>query len=135
MDFIVEIVKIGGFNVKDVLKWQFGMKIGVFCMMILILIGCMGQGLVDLFYYLLEKVVELEKLFLEEQKMFEELEVKENQFYDDVMKFNMDDYKKIVVLFNEVLENVSQCEEYLKIENDSIKKLELEFEEVKMFVE
>lgn len=135
MDFIVETVKIGGFNVKDALKRQPGMKIGAFCTMTLILTGCMGQGPVDSLHHSLEKAAESEKPFLEEQKTLEELEAKENQLYDDVMKLNMDDYKKIVALSNEALENVSQREEHLKIENDSIKKSESEFEEAKTSAE
>lgn len=131
MDFIVETVKIGGFNVKDAIKRRPGMKIGAFCVMTLILTGCMGQDPVDSLHHSLEKAAELEKPFLEEQRTLEELEAKENQLYDDVMKLNMDDYKKIVALSNEALENVSKREAHLKIENDSIKKSESEFEEAK----
>lgn len=135
MDSIVEIVKIGGFNVKDAIKRQPGMKIGAFCAVTLILTGCMGQDPVDSLHHSLEKAAESEKPFQEEQKTLEELEAKENQLYDDVMNLNMDDYKKIVALSNEALENVSKREEHLKIENDSIKQSESEFEEAKTSAE
>ncbi|MCY7863520.1 YkyA family protein [Bacillus spizizenii] len=120
---------------KDAIKRRPEMKIGAFCAMTLILTGCMGQDPVDSLHHSLEKAAESEKPFLEEQKTLEELEAKENQLYDDVMKLNMDDYKKIVALSNEALENVSKREEHLKIENDSIKKSESEFEEAKTSAE
>lgn len=86
MDSIVEIVKIGGFNVKDAIKRRLGMKIGAFCAMALILTGCMGQDPVDSLHHSLEKAAESEKPFQEEQKTLKELEAKENQLYDSVMK-------------------------------------------------
>lgn len=132
---IVGIVKIGGFNVKDAIKRRSGMKIGAFCVMTLILTGCMGQDPVDSLHHSLEKAAESEKPFLEEQKTLEELEAKENQLYDDVMQLNMDDYKKIVALSNEALGNISKREEHLKVENESIKKSESEFEEAKTSAE
>ncbi|AGE63307.1 hypothetical protein C663_1500 [Bacillus subtilis XF-1] len=135
MDSIVEIVKIGGFNVKDAIKRRPGMKIGAFCAMALILTGCMGQDPVDSLHHSLEKAAESEKPFQEEQKTLKELEAKENQLYDSVMKLNMDDYKKIVALSNKALENVSKREEHLKLENDSMKKSETEFEEAKTSAE
>ncbi|OLQ58087.1 hypothetical protein BHT94_03065 [Bacillus licheniformis] len=120
---------------KDALKRRPGKKIGVFCAMILLLTGCMGKDPVDSLHHSLEKAAESEKPFQEEQKTLEELETKENQLYDDVMKLNMDDYKKIVALSDDALENVSKREEHLKIENDSIKKSESEFEEAKTSAE
>ncbi|MGG1243441.1 YkyA family protein [Bacillus cabrialesii] len=120
---------------KDALKRLSGKKIGVFCAMTLLLTGCMGKDPVDSLHHSLEKAAESEKPFQEEQKTLEELETKENQLYDDVMKLNMDDYKKIVALSDEALENVSKREEHLKIENDSIKKSESEFEEAKTSAE
>lgn len=135
MDSIVEIVKIGGFNVKDAIKRRPGIKIGAFCAMALILTGCMGQDPVDSLHHSLEKAAESEKPFQEEQKTLKELEAKENQLYDSVMKLNMDDYKKIVALSNKALENVSKREEHLKLENDSMKKSETEFEEAKTSAE
>ncbi|MER0467999.1 YkyA family protein [Bacillus cabrialesii subsp. cabrialesii] len=120
---------------KDALKRLPGKKIGVFCAMTLLLTGCMGKDPVDSLHHSLEKAAESEKPFQEEQKTLEELEAKENQLYDDVMKLNMDDYKKIVALSDEALENVSKREEHLKIENDSIKKSESEFEEAKTSAE
>lgn len=47
----------------------------------------------------------------------------------------MDDYKKIVSLSNEALENVNKREEHLKLENESIEKSESEFEEAKKSAE
>ncbi|AUZ26241.1 hypothetical protein C1T28_06675 [Bacillus subtilis] len=120
---------------KDALKRLSGKKIGVFCAMTLLLTGCMGKDPVDSLHHSLEKAAESEKPFQEEQKTLEELETKENQLYDDVMKLNMDDYKKIVALSDEALENVSKREEHLKIENESIKKSESEFEEAKTSAE
>ncbi|MDO8224814.1 YkyA family protein [Bacillus cabrialesii] len=120
---------------KDALKRLSGKKIGVFCAMTLLLTGCMGKDPVDSLHHSLEKAAESEKPFQEEQKTLEELETKENQLYDDVMKLNMDDYKKIVALSDDALENVSKREEHLKIENDSIKKSESEFEEAKTSAE
>ncbi|MDU0153326.1 YkyA family protein [Bacillus cabrialesii] len=120
---------------KDALKRLSGKKIGVFCAMTLLLTGCMGKDPVDSLHHSLEKAAESEKPFQEEQKTLEELETKENQLYDDVMKLNMDDYKKIVALSDDALENVSKREEHLKIENDSIKKSESEFEEAQTSAE
>ncbi|MFP7232224.1 YkyA family protein [Bacillus subtilis] len=120
---------------KDTKKRRHGMKIGAFCAVTLLLTGCIGKDPVDSMHHSLEKAAESEKPFQEEQKTLEELEAKENQLYDDVMKLNMDDYNKIVALSNEALENVSKREEHLKIENDSIKKSETEFEEAKTSVE
>lgn len=97
MDSIVEIVKIGGFNVKDAIKRRPGIKIGAFCAMALILTGCMGQDPVDSLHHSLEKAAESEKPFQEEQNTLKELEAKENQLYDSVMKLNMDDYKKLLL--------------------------------------
>lgn len=111
------------------------MKIGALCAMTLIITGCMGQDPVDSLHHSLEKAAESEKPFQEEQKTLEDLEAKENQLYDDVMKLNMDDYKNIVALSNEALENVNKREEHLKIENDSMKKSESEFEEAKTSAE
>ena len=135
MDSIVEIVKIGGFNVKDAIKRRPGIKIGAFCAMALILTGCMGQDPVDSLHHSLEKAAESEKPFQEEQNTLKESEAKEKQLYDSVMKLNMDDYKKIVALSNKALENVSKREEHLKLENDSMKKSETEFEEAKTSAE
>lgn len=111
------------------------MKIGAFCAMTLMITGCTGQDPVDSLHHSLEKAAESEKPFQEEQKTLEDLEAKENQLYDDVMKLNMDDYKNIVALSNEALENVNKREERLKIENDSMKKSESEFEEAKTSAE
>ncbi|MDL2027909.1 YkyA family protein [Bacillus subtilis] len=120
---------------KDAIKRRPGMKIGAFYAMALILTGCMGQDPVDSLHHSLEKAAESEKPFQEEQKTLKELEAKENQLYDSVMKLNMDDYKKIVALSDKALENVSKREEHLKLENDSMKKSETEFEEAKTSAE
>ncbi|KAF1680987.1 MULTISPECIES: YkyA family protein [Bacillus] len=120
---------------KDAIRRRLGIKIGTFCMMSLILTGCMGQDPVDLFHHSLEKAAESEKPFQEEQKTLKELESSENQLYNDAMKLNMDDYKKIAALSEEALKNVSKREEHLKIEGDSIKKSKAEFEEAKTYAE
>jgi chromosome segregation ATPase len=135
MDSIVENVKIGGFNVKDRIKRRHGVKIGAFCALSLLLTGCVGQDPLDSLHDSLEKVADLEKPFQEEQKTLEELEKKEHALYNDVIKLNMDDYKKIVSLSNEALENVNKREEHLRLENESIEKSESEFEEAKKSAE
>ncbi|WP_244205067.1 YkyA family protein [Bacillus atrophaeus] len=111
--------RLGDFSVKFNKKHIFAGICALGASSVL-LTGCAEQDPVESLHDSLEKVVQLEKPFQKEQKTLEKLEKDENKLYDSVIQLNMDDYKKIVSLSNQALDNASKREEHLKTEKSSI---------------
>jgi hypothetical protein len=78
-------------------------------------------------YTVLEKVVDAEKEFEEQQNPLVTLEKKEKGIYDQIIKLGMKEYDQIVKLSDEALLLADQRKELIEKETNSIKQSEKEF--------
>ncbi|WP_257985056.1 YkyA family protein [Bacillus sp. T33-2] len=97
----------------------------------LLLPGCINrQTPAEKMFGELEKVVEIEKTFEEQQDPLVELEKKEKQIYEEIISLGLKEYDKIVSLADEALEIVDQRKKHMDKEQESIKASEKEFKQV-----
>lgn len=82
-------------------------------------------------YKTLEETVSIEKDFESQQKPMAELEEKENEIFNEMMKLGMKQMDKITKLSDKALNNLKKREEYLKKEEEAIAASKKEFEKVK----
>ncbi|ONK23721.1 hypothetical protein BLX87_09150 [Bacillus sp. VT-16-64] len=82
-------------------------------------------------YKTLEETVSIEKDFESQQKPMAELEEKETEIFNEMMKLGMKQMDKVTELSDKALNNLKKREEYLKKEEKAIAASKKEFEKVK----
>lgn len=97
---------------------------------VLFLSACMSQSAEENIYNKLEKVVELESAFKDQQQPLVELEKKESELYNEIMSLGMKEFEKVVELSKEALSVVEDREAKMKAEYESIMSSKKEFNTV-----
>jgi hypothetical protein len=93
-----------------------------------LLTGCISkEKTTERMYKSLEKVVEAEKAFEEQQEPLVELEKQEKEIYNQIMALGMKQHEEIVGLSDEALSIIDKRRDHLQKEIDSIKDSEIEF--------
>lgn len=96
-----------------------------------LLMGCLGGPTPEeQIYETLEKVVTVEKDFEEQQNPLVELEKKEKELYDEILKLGMKEFDQIVSLSNDALAIVGDRETRINNEQKSIEASKKEFQKV-----
>ncbi len=102
----------------------------------LLLTGCTnGESPEQEIFQTLEKVVELEASFEEQQEPLLKLEKEESAIYEEILSLGMKEFDQIVKLSQEGLGLVEQKEAALEEEKKSIEAAREQFEEVKASIE
>jgi hypothetical protein len=93
-----------------------------------LLTGCISKdSSAEELYQVLEKVVDAEKEFEEQQEPLVELERKEKEIYNEIMTLGMKQHEKIVTLSDEALSIIEKRKNHLQLEIDSINASKTEF--------
>ena len=93
-----------------------------------LLTGCISkESSAEKLYQVLEKVVDAEKEFEEQQEPLVELERKEKEIYNEIMTLGMKQHEKIVTLSDEALSIIEKRKNHLQLEIDSINASKTEF--------
>ncbi|WP_158598274.1 YkyA family protein [Falsibacillus albus] len=104
-------------------------------MVMFLLSGCFNQKTPEEeIYQNLEKTVQDEKDFQEQQQPLTELEKQEKEIFDKIMDLGMKNYNEIVSLSDEALGNLKSRREKMGKEQDSIKKSKADFEKAKPYI-
>jgi len=124
---------IGGYLVK-MMK-----KISIFSVMLItifVLSGCFNQQTPEEeIYDVLERAVELEKDFENQQNPLLDLENEEKELYNQIISLGLKEYDKIVQLSKQAIEIVDKRKDLMEKENESIRSAKKEFEKVKPILE
>lgn len=95
-----------------------------------LLTGCFSkEETTERMYQALEKVVEAEKAFEEQQEPLVELEKQEKEIYNQIMALGMKQHDEIVKLSDEALSIIDRRRELLQKEIDSINASKTEFKQ------
>lgn len=95
-----------------------------------LLTGCFSkEETTERMYQALEKVVEAEKAFEEQQEPLVELEKQEKEIYNQIMALGMKQHDEIVKLSDEALSIIDKRRELLQKEIDSINASKTEFKQ------
>ncbi|KAB2337727.1 hypothetical protein F7731_06965 [Cytobacillus depressus] len=99
------------------------------CMIVVfILSGCLNeQNPIEKVYEVLEKVVESEQAFEEQQEPLIELEKKEKKIYDQIISLGMKEFPEVSKLSDEATVIVDDRKKHILKEHESIKASEKEF--------
>jgi len=124
---------IGGYIVKMMKKISI---ISVMFVTIFVLSGCFNQQTPEeQLYDVLEKAVDLEKDFENQQDPLLDLENEEKELYNQIISLGMKEYDKIVQLSKQAIEIVDKRKDLMEKENDSILSAKKEFEKMKPILE
>lgn len=97
-----------------------------------LLAGCAQQQTpAEKMYTVLEKVVEAEKGFEDQQKPLVAAETKEEKLYNQIIALGMKQYNEIVRLSDEALALVEKRRTYMDNETKSLKESEKQFQKIK----
>ncbi|PWU69000.1 YkyA family protein [Gracilibacillus dipsosauri] len=99
-----------------------------------ILVACSGDSVANKMYEHLEKSVELEQPFAEQQESFADLEEKEQEVYNQIIELSSDQMDEITDLSEQAITNINERRELLKKEKESIDAGEKEFSKAKELV-
>ncbi|WP_053070320.1 YkyA family protein [Alkalihalobacillus pseudalcaliphilus] len=88
-------------------------------MTLFLLTGC-GNDVADKVFEHLEKAVELEAPFTEQQELISQAEENEQELYDEVIDLSMEEFEKILSLTEEALASIETREEAVAVEKESI---------------
>lgn len=102
---------------------------------ILFIVGCNGQSTEEKIFNHLEETIVLEQSFEEEQKKINELELKDQELYEEIIQLDLDDFEKIVTLSEEAIEYLDEREEYLQNEKESIEASKDEFLKIEQLID
>ncbi|MGG3561366.1 YkyA family protein [Neobacillus rhizosphaerae] len=109
-------------------KWRFLISI---IAVIFIISGCLAKETPEeKMYDVLEKVVNKEKVFEEQQDPLVKLEEEEKVLYDQIIKLGMKEYDQIVKLSDKALILTEKRKTLMEKETSSIKDSEKEFKKV-----
>lgn len=99
----------------------------LFMFMITAIIGCNRQTPAEKIVNHLEQTIVLEQTFEEEQKKINELELKDQELYEEIITLDLEEFEKIVSLSTEAIEYLDERFDHLQIEKESIEASEKEF--------
>ncbi|MEH7440549.1 YkyA family protein [Neobacillus drentensis] len=109
-------------------KWRFFISV---IAVIFIISGCQAKETPEeKIYDVLEKVVDKEKVFEEQQDPLVKLEEEEKVLYDQIIKLGMKEYDQIVKLSDKALTLTEKRKTLMEKETNSIKDSEKEFKKV-----
>ncbi|MFS0637167.1 YkyA family protein [Mesobacillus foraminis] len=98
--------------------------------------GCMDRKTpAEEMFDKLEKVVEIEQTFEEQQEPLVKLEKEEKELYAQLIELNMDEYEKIVNLSDQAISIADKRKEHIDKEKDSIEESKKEFSGVSDIIE
>ncbi len=100
----------------------------------IILAGCSGENAADKMYEHLEKSVELEQPFADQQEPFMKLEEEDQTIYNELIELSSDEMDQIKTLQEEALTNIDKRREMLATEKESIEAAEKEFGNISEYV-
>ncbi|MFB1081268.1 YkyA family protein [Jeotgalibacillus sp. JSM ZJ347] len=101
---------------------------GAFCFSAIILSGCVfGTPAEQEISEKLEAAVAAEEGYVSAQNDLRELETEEQQLYDEIMSYSMEEFEQINSLADEALSNLNEREEKLSEERAAIESSEEEF--------
>ncbi|WP_100404631.1 YkyA family protein [Bacillus solitudinis] len=106
-------------------------KLGIWVLLILLLTACGNQSTEQIYTYL-EKAVELEEPFQQQQEPLQEAEKKEFQWYEEAITLGMDEFEKVLSLSDEALASIDEREKMIMIEKESIERSFEEFNKIKL---
>ncbi|MDQ0231333.1 YkyA family protein [Metabacillus malikii] len=109
--------------------------LAVFLILLIFLTGCFGPSPEEKMYTTLEEVVKLEETFKNQQEPLIELEKKETEIYNKIIDIGMSKFDEVVKLSEEGLKLVSQREEKIDMEYDSLMSAKEEFEKIQPVIE
>lgn len=93
--------------------------------------GCLNrQSPAEEMFEKLEKVVEIEQTFEDQQKPLVQLEKQEKELYGQIIEMNLQEYDKVVQLADEAISISKKRNELLDLERKSIEESQAEFEQV-----
>lgn len=96
----------------------------------LIMSGCFNGSPEEKIQKILEKTAEKESDFNEHQEPLNELEKKEKEQYEKIIKLGMDEYEQIVELSDEATKNLEQREAIIEKEQTSMQNSKEEFKKI-----
>jgi hypothetical protein len=121
-------MRLGGCIVLFKSKWRFFISV---IAVIFIISGCQAeQTSEEKMYDVLEKVVDKEKVFEEQQDPLVKLEEEEKVLYDQIIKLGMKEYDQIVKLADKALTLTEKRKTLMEKETNSIMDSEKEFKKV-----
>ncbi|MFC4404720.1 YkyA family protein [Gracilibacillus xinjiangensis] len=100
-------------------------------LLIFVLVGCSGESAANQMYEHLEKAVELEQPFADQQDPFLKLEEDEQKIYNELIELSADQMDQITELKDKALANIEERKSLLATEKESISSAEEEFLKVK----
>lgn len=113
----------------------FRKSIGVFIIICLVLTGCFNkQSPEEKIHETLEKVVEAEKDFVNQQDPLVDLEKKEKEIFEQIMKLGMKEYDQIVKLADKGIKLVDERKNRINIEQASLVTSKEEFVKVEKII-
>ncbi|PJN87307.1 hypothetical protein CVN76_28545 [Bacillus sp. mrc49] len=92
--------------------------------------GCFNGSPEEKIQKILEKTAEKESDFNEHQEPLNELEKKEKEQYEKIIKLGMDEYEQIVELSDEATKNLEQREAIIEKEQTSMQNSKEEFKKI-----
>ncbi|MGP4040448.1 YkyA family protein [Gracilibacillus sp. D59] len=101
----------------------------------LVLAGCSGESAANDMYDHLEKTVELEQPFAEQQEPFQALEKEEQELYNQIIELTADQMDEITSLSEQAITTIEDRKELLQTELESMQKAEQEFSQVKEYID
>ncbi|WP_343327789.1 YkyA family protein [Lentibacillus saliphilus] len=103
--------------------------------MIGVLSACTGASTTEQIYDHLEKTVELEAGFEEQQEPIIALERQEQAIYKQIIEIGMEDFDKIKSLADEAIDLIDKRREKIELEKESIEKAKEEFSKVEALID
>ncbi|GAF63910.1 hypothetical protein BTS2_0802 [Bacillus sp. TS-2] len=116
------------------MRWSKSQYFLAISALMILLVGCSQNTAEDVFNHL-EKAVELEQPFEEQQAVLVEAEEKEHQIYEEAIALGLDEFEQIIVLSDEALSSIDQREEAVSLEKESIESSYEEFKQVELLQE
>ncbi|MBA9025035.1 MULTISPECIES: YkyA family protein [Bacillaceae] len=96
-----------------------------------VLLGCTAKNSPEeQIYQILEAAVKLEKNYEEQKQPITELENKEKEYYNTILKLGMREFDQIVKLSNEAINNIEKRKELLKKERESLLASQEKFKQI-----
>lgn len=100
-----------------------------------VLAACSGESTQEEMYQHLEKSVELETTFVEQQQPISELEEKEQEIYQQISDLGIDQYEEISALADQAIESIVERKTLADNERESIDSAKEEFDQVVPLIE
>ncbi|WP_164669168.1 YkyA family protein [Virgibacillus doumboii] len=101
---------------------------------IALLTACSGTSTSEQIYNHLEKAVELEATFEEQQDPIVELEKKEQEIYAQIIDLGMDEFDKIKELSKQAIDTIEKRSEKIELEKESIQASKEEFTKIESMI-